>query len=169
MTGISENAFLDCTTLTSISIPATVTKLYGSSFINCAGLQKITVDPANTVYDSRGNSNAIFHTATNKLSVGCVNTVIPEGTTRIGDDAFWGRWGLEHINIPNTVKEIGMHAFAFCFLKEITLPEGVEKIETEAFWSTDLTSVTLPASLKTLEDGVFMECTQLTGSLLARF
>ena len=162
VTGISENAFLDCTTLTSISIPATVTKLYGSSFINCAGLQKITVDPANTVYDSRGNSNAIFHTATNKLSVGCVNTVIPEGTTRIGDDAFWGRWGLEHINIPNTVKEIGMHAFAFCFLKEITLPEGVEKIETEAFWSTDLTSVTLPASLKTLEDGVFMECTQLT-------
>ena len=162
VTSISENAFLDCTTLTSISIPATVTKLYGSSFINCAGLQEITVDPANTVYDSRGNSNAIFHTATNKLSVGCVNTVIPEGTTRIGDDAFWGRWGLEHINLPNTVKEIGMHAFAFCFLKEITLPEGVEKIETEAFWSTDLASVTLPASLKTLEDGIFMECTQLT-------
>lgn len=159
---ISENAFQDCTTLTSITIPATVKKLYGSSFINCAGLQKITVDPENTVYDSRSNSNAIFHTATNKLSVGCVNTVIPEGTTRIGDDAFWGRWGLEHIDIPNTVKEIGMHAFAFCFLKEITLPEGVEKIETEAFWSTDLTSVTLPASLKTLEDGVFMECTQLT-------
>ena len=168
VTGISDDAFTDCTKLTSITIPATVTSLKGSSFINCAGLQQIVVDPGNPAFDSRNNCNAIIQETDGhlKVVVGSLKTVIPEGVTRIGNDAFWGRWFLEHINIPNSVKEIGANAFAFCFLKKMTLPSGIETIEGGAFWSTDLPSIILPASLKTIGDGAFSNCPYLTSVVI---
>ncbi len=168
VTGISDNAFTDCTKLTSINIPATVTSLKGSSFINCAGLQQIVVAPGNPAFDSRNNCNAIIQQTDGhlKVVVGSLKTVIPEGVTRIGNDAFWGRWFLEHINIPNSVKEIGANAFAFCFLKEMTLPSGIETIEGGAFWSTDLPNIILPGSLKTIGDGAFRNCTELTSVVI---
>ena len=49
--------FTDCPSLTSIHIPANLHTIYGS-FEGCTGLTTITVDPDNTVYDSRGNCNA---------------------------------------------------------------------------------------------------------------
>jgi hypothetical protein len=168
VTGISDDAFTDCTKLTSITIPATVTSLKGSSFINCAGLQQIVVAPGNPAFDSRNNCNAIIQQTDGhlKVVVGSLKTVIPEGVTRIGNDAFWGRWFLEHINIPNSVKEIGANAFAFCFLKKMTLPSGIETIEGGAFWSTDLPSIILPASLKTIGDGAFSNCPYLTSVVI---
>ena len=158
---IDYDAFNDCTKLTSITIPATVTKIPGAAFANCAGLQQIVVDPNNTSYDSRNNCNAVIHTKTNKVSVGSLTTIIPEGVTRIGSDAFWGRWGLEKINIPNTVKEIGANAFAWCFLTDITLPSSLETLEEGAFNNTHLTSITLPATLTSIGSGAFGGCKKL--------
>ena len=162
VTGINDDAFGDCTTLTSITIPATVTELSGWGFRNCASLEQITVDPNNPRFNSNNNCNAIIETGKNKLIVGSLKTVIPEGIIRIGADAFWGRWGLNTINIPNSVKEIGSHAFSWCFLTDITLPSVLEVIEEGAFESTDLQSVTLPASLKTIGEKAFNDCPQLT-------
>lgn len=166
VTEISDDAFTHCAKLTSITIPATVTKLYGSSFIDCPSLQQIVVNPNNPVYDSRNNCNAVIHTENNELVVGSLKTVIPKGVTRIGNDAFFGHWPLEYIKIPNSVKEIGENAFAYCFLKEMTLPSGIETIEGRAFWYTDLPSIILPASLKTIGDGAFSNCPYLTSVVI---
>lgn len=162
VTTINDDAFADCTTLRSITIPATVTELSGWGFRNCASLEQITVSTKNPRFNSNNNCNAIIETGENKLIVGSLWTVIPEGITRIGADAFWGRWGLETINIPNSVKEIGSHAFSWCFLNEITLPSELEVLEEGAFASTDLQSIILPASLKTIGKEAFNDCPQLT-------
>ena len=162
VTTINDDAFADCTTLRSITIPATVTELSGWGFRNCASLEQITVSNKNPRFNSNNNCNAIIETGENKLIVGSLWTVIPEGITRIGADAFWGRWGLETINIPNSVKEIGSHAFSWCFLNEITLPSELEVLEEGAFASTDLQSIILPASLKTIGKEAFNDCPQLT-------
>lgn len=161
VTGISGDAFNDCTNLTSLTIPATVINIEGSSFANCASLQTIIVDPANTVYDSRNNCNAIIKTAKNKLIVGCETTVIPNGVTIIGSWAFWGRWGMKTIAIPETVKSIGDAAFSWCFIESIDLPSSLEVIGSAAFQSTDLKSITLPASLKSLGQEAFRNCENL--------
>ncbi len=133
VTAIADEAFTDCTKLTSISIPATVTSIFGSSFDNCGALQQIIVDPSNTVYDSRSDCNAIIETATNHLILGCRQTVIPDNVTEIGNDAFWGRWD-ETMSIPESVTSIGAHAFAYSIsLSKIFIPAGVESIGEGAF------------------------------------
>ena len=72
------------------------------------------VADGNTVYDSRGNCNAIIEKATNKLLYGCKNTVIPDNVTSIDYVAFRDCTGLESITIPASVTSIYDDAFRGC-------------------------------------------------------
>ena len=114
VTKIDYSAFYGCSGLTSLVIPNSVTKIRDSSFSNCRGLKSITVKSGNTVYDSRDNCNAIINTATNCLICGCKNTIIPNSVTGIGRCAFYGCRGLKSVVIPNSVTSIGDYAFYDC-------------------------------------------------------
>ena len=72
------------------------------------------MDPNNPVYDSRDSCNAIILSKTNKLIVGCQNTIIPNTVTSIGKGAFYHCVNLTSINIPNSVTSIGNAAFHLC-------------------------------------------------------
>ena len=113
--GIAGYAFEDCTRLTSIVIPNSVTSIGDGAFYNCSGLTSIVVESGNPRYDSHNNCNAIIETASNTLIAGCKNTTIPKSVTAIGDLAFAGCDGLTSIVIPNSVTEIDYFAFYECF------------------------------------------------------
>ena len=113
VTTISNNAF-NSAGLTSIAIPASVTSIGSLAFYGCTSLETITVDAGNTVYDSRGNCNAIIETTSNTLVIGCKGTTIPNTVTSIGGEAFEGCSGLTSIEIPSSVTSIGNSAFAGC-------------------------------------------------------
>ena len=163
-TGITEiegGCFDPCISLTSIIIPAGVTSLYGSSFSNCPSLEQISVDPANSVYDSRNDCNGIIETETNKLVVGCNNTHIPDGVTCIGNNAFGGRWWLQSMNIPETVTTIETWAFSHCIsLQTITIPSSVSVIGDEAFTNCGSLSRIFVnwESPIAIPENVFVEC-----------
>ena len=83
-------------------------------YYGCSSLERIEVDEANTVYDSRENCNAIIHTSTNELVVGCKNSKIPNSVTSLGNYCFAGCSDLTSITIPNSVTSLGEECFWDC-------------------------------------------------------
>ncbi|MBO5553033.1 MAG: leucine-rich repeat protein [Paludibacteraceae bacterium] len=119
--------FYGCYSLRSIYIPASVTNISKDAFLRCYSLTSIVVDPANTVYDSRDNCNAIIETSINKLWYGCQTTVIPDGVLTVSDYAFEYQHNLKSIRISNTVRSFGTYVFKEC--------ENLKDIYVE--WTSD--------------------------------
>ena len=163
VTSIGRYAFTGCSGLTSVTIPSSVTFIENSAFSYCNDLTSIVVEAGNTEYDSRDNCNAIIRTASNYLVAGCKTTVIPDGVTRIANDAFAGHRGLTSIEIPNSVTTILGSAFHMCSgLISVTIPNSVTYIGGNAFYNcSSLTSVIIPNSVTSL-DNTFNGCSGLT-------
>ena len=89
VTRIKVEGFSGYSSLTSITIPKSVTSIEPGAFSGCDSLVSIVVAEGNTVYDSRDNCNAIIEKATNTLICGCRNTTIPNSVTSFGVRAFY--------------------------------------------------------------------------------
>ena len=131
--GIGDAAFLGCTSLTSITIPNSVTNIGISAFYGCSSLLSISIPNNVTNID-----NNAFRGCTSLTSV-----TIPNSVMSIGDYAFYGCTGLTSITIPNRVTYIGEYTFKGCTsLTSVTIGESVSEIGKSAFEScTSLTSV----------------------------
>lgn len=135
VTTIGQNAFKNRYSLTSIDIPASVTGIDNTSYQGTKNVTSITVAANNTYFQSR-NSNCIIRSTTNRLRIGCQNTVIPNSVTAIGDYAFTNQENLTSIIIPNSVTAIGVSSFLGTGLVSITIPDTVTSIGNYAFNSS---------------------------------
>ena len=169
VTTIGKYAFYNCYNLTTIKIPNSVTTIGSWAFSSCSSLASISVVSDNPKYDSRNNCNAIIETATNKLIVGCKNTIIPNSVTTIDGTAFYYCTSLTTINIPNSVSFIGDYAFSDCrSLTSINIPNSVTTIGFDAFSGcTGLTTLNIPNSVTSIGQGAFSNCTSLTSISVA--
>jgi len=159
-------AFAGWTGLVSIEIPNSVIRIGEFGFSDCIGLEHITVQSGNPVFDSRENCNAIILTNTNELVSGCKNTIIPNSVTSIGVWAFHGCKGLSSISIPNSVTIIGDYAFYKCTeLASINIPNSMESIGNSAFEGCKaLTSIEIPNSVTSIGSCAFENCESLTSA-----
>ena len=143
----NPTAFFSCANLTSVIIPASVTEIPGDVFQACSNLTSIKVSENNKTYDNRNNCNAIIETATNKLILGCQNTIIPDEVTSIGDDAFYGCSNLKTLNIPKSVTSIGRYAFNMCTSLETINYSGTKEewnsIIKGDFWNSNCQQITV--------------------------
>lgn len=93
------------------------------------------------------------------------DAVIPLGVERIPGSMFYGCSGLERVELPPTIREIGDYAFAQCrSLKYVSLASlsQLRRIGTSAFENCEaLEAVLLPASLEELGGAAFSGCTGL--------
>jgi len=163
ITSIGNYAFNSCSSLTSITIPNSVTSIGNFVLGGCSSLASIFVEANNAVYDSRNNCNGIIETSTNTLIAGCSTTTIPNSVTSIGNSAFSGCSSLTSITIPNSVTSIGPNAFNSCsFLTSITIPNSVTSIGNMAFYECySLTSITIPNSVTSIGPNAFTDCSSL--------
>ncbi len=131
VTAIAAGAFGDCSTLTSVTIPDSVTNIGDALFVNSPSLTSIGVDPGNPAYSSL--EGVLFDQSASTL------LELPQGKT--------GSY-----TVPNTVRKIGSLAFYNCAnLTSITLPSSLTEIGDHAFYHcANLTSITLPNSLTTI-------------------
>ncbi|MBO5703177.1 MAG: leucine-rich repeat protein [Bacteroidaceae bacterium] len=157
LTNIGDNVFSSCSSLTAITIPSSVTSISKVAFSGCSGLTSIVVEAGNAKYDSRENCNAIIESESNTLITGCMNTIIPNSVTSIGEGAFSNCSGLTSVTIPNSVTSIGYSAFKGCTnLTSITIPESVTSIESYAFSGCScLTTIDIPTSVTSIGGYVF--------------
>ena len=162
VTQIGAFAFSGCSSFTSLTIPASVTNIESSITNYCMALKKITVDPNNKTYDSRGDCNAIIETATNTLISGCVATSIPNTVNVIGRSAFEGT-NLIKVDIPASVTSIGAGAFQACEkLTKVVMSPSLTHIDNHAFFDCiSLKSVNIPDKVVTIKFFAFYNCKEL--------
>ncbi len=80
--------------------------------------------------------------------------------TAIADRAFYARYTLTDIVLPDSVTSIGDYAFFNCHAP-VAVPAGVTSIGEHAFDGCGMTSVTIPAGVTTLGDYAFTHCYRL--------
>ena len=155
---IGDYAFSGCSSLTSLTLPSSVTSIGGHAFEKCSGLTSLTLPSSVT---------SIGEFAFRYCS-GLTSLTIPSGVTTIDYYAFADCRGLTSLTLPSSVTSIGGHAFAWCSgLTSLTLHSSVTSIGDYAFaWCSGLTSLTLPSSVTSIGGHAFESCSGLTSLTL---
>jgi len=145
---IGAAAFAYCESLTSINFPASAVIIGTNPVRYCAELSTITVAQGNEAYYAE--NNCIVRISDNALIAGCRST-FPNTVTSISDYAFAG-YGVENLDIPVTINEIGRFAFADCpNLKELIIRGGLNRIDTTIVDGCDsLESITFMGTIESI-------------------
>ena len=149
LTYIGYEAFKGCKSLTSVTIPNSVTSIRSSAFEGCTSLTSVTIPNSVTsigyeafwgtaIYNNKSNwENGVLYI--NDYLIDASSDLvghysIKQGTRLIGDLAFYGCSSLTSVTIPNSVTHIGHVAFSDCsLLTSVTIPNSVTKIGNLAF------------------------------------
>ena len=121
---IGSYAFNSCSSLTSVTIPDSVTSIGRFAFGYCSGLTSVTIPDSVT---SIGQD--AFWDCSNLMSV-----TIPDSVTSIENMTFRNCSNLTSVIIGNKVTSIGRWAFRDCRnLTNVTIPDSVTQIGSWAF------------------------------------
>ena len=154
LTSINEQAFYNCTNLTSITVPNSVNSIGNFAFYFCSRLTSITIPDSVTSIESYA-----FYYCTGLRTI-----TIPNSVTSIGNNAFQNCSGLGSITIPNSLTSIGSFVFQNCSgLSSIMIPNSVTSIGNNAFQNCNsLTQIELPGSITNIGNSAFSGCSGLT-------
>ncbi len=179
VTTIANNAFLNCSNLTSVVLPDGVTSIGESAFQGCSSLASINMPASlttigdNAFYEARALSSKIV-IPSGVLKIGasafqyCTslnNVVLSEGINEIKNNAFRNCTSLQSIQLPSTVTSIGTYAFAYTGLTSITIPENITEIKSGTFEGAKLTYVSLPENLTAINNKAFYNNGTTIGTL----
>ncbi len=127
VTTIYYHAFLECSDLTEITIPDSITTIYDGAFENTPWLEAQRADDPLVVV------NGVV--VDGKMCSGMVT--IPDNVSAISGGAFYGNPDITGVIIPENVTHIGSGAFSNCSnLENVSLAGSHTYIENGAFLET---------------------------------
>lgn len=193
---IANNAFLNCSTITSIKMPEVTTIEY-NVFNGCSKLVSVDMPKVTTIgQEAFTGCSKLASVSISKLTIieekafnGCSSLAgidMPEVTT-IGENAFYGCSSLASIKMPKVI-DIGRLTFKGCsgladsnglvIIKGIvydyvgsktslTMPDGVTTIGDIAFQNnSSIINVTIPDGVTTMGNAVFYDCSNLASVII---
>ncbi len=187
VTTIGNAAFRD-SSVTSVTIPASVTEIGANAFAGCTNLtivnyagdwSNLTIQSGNPAVQDAANAplfdfefippdNTAVIVTNYKYNGAAADVTIPsryqgKPVTMIDHAAFFNS-AVTSVTIPDSVTSIFDEAFINCpKLTNISIPNSVTYIGFSAFSScTSLKSITLPSSLSFISGALFLGCSQLT-------
>ena len=151
---IKDNAFLNCISLTGVTIGNSVTGIGTKAFRGCYSLTNVTIPESVTII-----GDYAFDGCSSLKSV-----TIPDSVTSIGRGTFESCSSLTNVTIPKSVTIIGDYAFLNCLsLTGVTIPNSVTGIGDGAFITcSSLRSVAIPDSVTSIGASPFRNCKSLT-------
>ncbi len=175
---ISYGVFSGNQTLTSVTIPSTVTSIKDRAFASCTSLHTVNFETNSHLLTI---GSGAFRSCTSLTTV-----TIPSTVTSIGGGAFASCSSLQTVNFETNsrLETIGNRAFQYCTsLTDITLPSTVTSIGDEIFDNcinlqradisnckitsipvsafdrcSSLTSITIPSTVTSIGDYAFRYC-----------
>ena len=151
VTAIGDKAFSECTHVTFIKIPESVSMIGTRAFYGCTGISEITIPASVTSIGTQ-----IFYKATN------LHTVYYNSAYSSPDNPFLNTSSITKVvfggtNVPDLILN------SCSYIKEIDINNSVKWIGSSAFENcTSLTSVTIGNNVRTIYRDTFYGCTSLT-------
>lgn len=176
VTMIDDCAMYDCSGVTSVTLPSSITYIGNGAFSGCTKLSNITVGNAveyvgwGILDDTKWikkQPNGILYLGKYCLGYKGANPkgalTIKAGTRVIAGQAFSNCEGITSIKMPNTLISIGSYAFACCHsIQSLTFPYSMQSISVNAFFDcSKLKSVIISNPKTRIEYGAFGFCHKL--------
>ena len=149
--------FSQCSSLTEVRFPETMTEFPSYMIRSCKSLKSVTLPKGIT---------KIGYSALSGLGVESLH--IPDGVTELDDEVFYGCQNLKEINIPASLTKIGRQAYYFLpaleriimpdgtvYTDEFIIPEGVTYLGRQAVEtrSEAIKTIRIPSTLAGMDSG----------------
>lgn len=150
---LDQDAFRECSLLTNIHFPPTLTTIRSSALRKCVSLTNLHLPPSlhTLLYEPFSSCFSLSH-----VSWPASATVVPR-------NCFVACHSLRRIMLPEGVTAIHQDAFTDCnSLEDISLPSTLERLDRGVFYQcSSLRSITLPEHVKVLGEYLFYGCSSL--------
>lgn len=174
---LGDRVFQGCSNLKEVELPSSLTRIGEGCFANCTRLERARIPAyvesiaSETFLWNRNLREVLFSRRSRLVSVGIKafdkcdsleHILLPDTVREIGYRAFNNCRKLSEIHFPQNLLYIGDAAFYFCDMKNIILPEGLCYIGRRAFCNLRYLDIAiLPASVRYIGDKAFRGCNRM--------
>ena len=146
----------------SYILPAAVTEITSTAFLSCSKLERIDVEPNNSVYTGKDGVLSTLDGTLVCYPAAAPNRQIPEHVTSTAP------WAFAHTFMPDrtahllrNITELGPGAFAWSRLSHAVIPEQITSIPADTFLGSRILAVTIPAGVAEIGPNAFLHCNDL--------